>query len=95
MTFGDALLMLFEFADKEDKRFEAAAARWHARFVLEARLPLADSQGVMNLLSGVRSANRLVVRRRLLDTTERAGLAAREIPSDRPEAFRFDKRQSA
>jgi hypothetical protein len=36
--FADALLLLFEMADREDERFHAAAARWHARFVLEAGL---------------------------------------------------------
>jgi hypothetical protein len=38
--FADALLLLFELADREDERFHVAAARWHARFVLEANLPL-------------------------------------------------------
>ena len=27
-------MLLFELADKEDSRFQPAAARWHARFVL-------------------------------------------------------------
>ena len=40
VTFGDALLLVFEFADKEDRRFRHAAARWHARVVLEANLDL-------------------------------------------------------
>jgi hypothetical protein len=47
--YAEALLLLFEMADKEDERFQAAAARWHARFVLEARLPLRDAEGVMTL----------------------------------------------
>ena len=64
VTFADALLLLFELADKEDKRYQPAAARWHARFVLEAKLDLGDSERVMALLSGVRGANRLVIRRR-------------------------------
>jgi len=79
VTFADALLLLFELADKDDKRFQPAAARWHARFVLEAKLDLGDSERVMALLSGVRGANRLVVRRRLLDQIQRAGLTARDI----------------
>jgi hypothetical protein len=28
--YADALLLLFELADKEDERFQLAAARWHA-----------------------------------------------------------------
>jgi hypothetical protein len=79
VTFADALLLLFEFADKEDKRFQPAAARWHPRFVLEAKLDLGDSERVMALLAGVRGANRLVVRRRLLDQIQRAGLTTRDI----------------
>jgi hypothetical protein len=79
VTFAGALLLLFEFADKEDKRFQPAAARWHARFVLEANLSLGDSERVIALLSGVRGANRLVVRRRLLDHIQRAGLTTRDI----------------
>jgi hypothetical protein len=57
-----------------------AAARWHARFVLEARLPLREAETVMTLLCRLRGADRLVVRRRLLAVVERAGLATREIP---------------
>ena len=79
MTFADALMLLFELADKEDSRFQPAAARWHARFVLAANLPLRESEMVMNLLCGVRGANRHVVRRRLLDGVERAGLATSDI----------------
>lgn len=30
VTFADALLLLFELADKKDERFHAEAARWHA-----------------------------------------------------------------
>jgi hypothetical protein len=56
VTFADALMLLFELADKEDSRFQPAAARWHARFVLAAGLPLRDSEMVMNLLCGIRSA---------------------------------------
>jgi hypothetical protein len=78
--FADGLLLLFEMADREDERFQVAAARWHARFVLEARLPLREAETVMTLLCRLRGADRLVVRRRLLSLVERAGLATREIP---------------
>lgn len=81
MTFADALLLLFELADREDPRFRDAAARWHARFVLEASLPLVDSEMVLGMLSDVRGANRLILRRRLLERVERAGLGSTEIPA--------------
>ncbi len=47
----------------EDERFQGAAARWHARFVLEADLPLREAQGVMTLLCRLRGADRHIVRR--------------------------------
>jgi nucleoside-diphosphate-sugar epimerase len=59
--FADALLLLFELADREDERFQVAAARWHARFVLEAELPLRDAEGMMTLLCRLRGADRIVV----------------------------------
>jgi hypothetical protein len=79
MMFSDGLLLLFEMADREDERFQAAAARWHARFVLEAGLPLRESEAVMTLLCRLRGADRQVMRRRLLLAVERAGLTTREI----------------
>ena len=79
VMYGDGLLLLFELADREDERFQLAAARWHARFVLEARLPLRKAEGVLTLLCRLRGADRLVVRRRLLALVERAGLTASEI----------------
>jgi hypothetical protein len=79
VLFADALLLLFEMADREDARFQAAAARWHARFVLEAGLPLREAEALMTLLCRLRGADRHVVRRRLLLAVERAGLTTREI----------------
>ena len=60
--FAHGLLLLFEMADREDERFQLAAARWHARFVLEAKLPLREAETVMTLLCWLRGADRLVVR---------------------------------
>lgn len=37
LTLTDSLGLLLLFADKDPDRFERAASRWHARFVLEAR----------------------------------------------------------
>jgi hypothetical protein len=82
--YADALLLLFEMADREDERFQAAAARWHARLILEARLPLRDAEGVMTLLCRLRGADRHIVRRRLLLSVERAGLTTREISRELP-----------
>ena len=84
VMFSDALLLLYEMADREDERFQAAAARWHARFVLEANLPLREAEGVMTLLCRLRGADRHVVRRRLLLSVERAGLTTREISRELP-----------
>jgi hypothetical protein len=70
-----------ELVDREDERFQLAAARWHARFVLDAGLPLCEAEEVMTLLCRPRGANRLVVVRRLLAMVERTGLTTREIRS--------------
>ncbi len=92
VMFADALLLLFELADKEDERFQVAAARWHARFVLEAKLPLRDAEAVMMLLCRLRGADRHIVRRRLLLSVERAGLTTREISRELPTpASAFEK----
>lgn len=77
--FSDALLLLFEMADRDDKRFQVAAAQWHVRFVLEVGLPLREAESMMTLLCRLRDADRLVVRRQLLRAVERPGLAATEI----------------
>jgi hypothetical protein len=81
VTYSDALILLYELADRQDPRFQPAAARWHARFVLEASLPLGESEMVMQMLCGIRGANRQVVRRRLLTKVESAGLATVDVPS--------------
>lgn len=78
MTFSDALLLLIELADRDDPRFPDAAARWHVHFVFEAGLSLTDSEMMLSMLSGMRGANRLVLRR-LLERVERAGLASAEV----------------
>jgi hypothetical protein len=79
VTFGDALFFLFELADRDDPRFSGAAARWHARFVLEAGLSLGEAEMVMSMLCGIRGADRLVVRRRLTQKVDWAGLTVAEI----------------
>ena len=71
-------MLLFGLADKEDKPFQPAAAPWHARFVLAAEL-IRESELVMNLLCGIRGGNLQVIRRRLLEGVECAGLSIQEI----------------
>jgi hypothetical protein len=73
LTYGAALLWLFELHDRGDPRFRTAAARWHAMFTLTAKLPLGEADMVMRLLCGVGGANRLVVRRRLVECVDREG----------------------
>jgi hypothetical protein len=79
VTYADALLLLYELADKKDPRYSPAAARWHAKFVLEGRLSLGESQMVMEMLSGVTGPQRQIVRRQLLGAVERAGLSHRDV----------------
>lgn len=79
LTYGDALLWLFELADKGDRRFREAAGRWHALLVLEAKLPLGESEMMLKMLCGITGANRLVLRRRLLARVEQEGLTLREM----------------
>jgi hypothetical protein len=82
VTYGNALLLLFELADRGDPRFEQAAARWHARFALEASLPLAESTVIADMLGGAKGrANRHVLRSQLLRKVERAGLASADVPA--------------
>ena len=35
VMFSDALLLLFEMADREDERFQAAAARWQDAYGID------------------------------------------------------------
>lgn len=78
MTFAEALSSLYKLADSGDERFPAAAARWHAKFTLEAGLPLGEAETVMGLLCSVRGSKGFV-RRQLLAVVERAGLAAHDM----------------
>jgi hypothetical protein len=56
LSLADALDLLLLLSEKDPARFDPAAARWHARFVLEARrLRLADSQLLLGAVAGLRS----------------------------------------
>ncbi len=56
LSLADALGFLLLLAEKDPARFDPAAARWHARFGLEARrLRLADSQLLLGAVAGLRA----------------------------------------
>jgi len=52
----EALLLCLLLLD--DPRFSKAAAKWHARFVIERRLALAESQMLLGLLHGLTGEGR-------------------------------------
>ncbi len=56
LSLADALDFLLLLSEKDPARFDPAAARWHARFILEARrLRLADSQLLLGAVAGLRA----------------------------------------
>ena len=56
LSLADALDFLLLLSEKDPARFDPAAARWHARFVLGARrLPLADSQLLLRAVARLRA----------------------------------------
>jgi hypothetical protein len=56
LSLADALAFLLLLSEKDPARFDPAAARWHARFVLEARgLRLSDSQLLLGAVAGLRA----------------------------------------
>ena len=55
LSLDEALELLLLIATKEPERFERAAARWHARFVLETRaVDVADAQLLLGAVAGLR-----------------------------------------
>jgi hypothetical protein len=57
LELADALDLLLLIAAKEPARFPRAAARWHARFVLEVRgLHVEDSLMLLGAVAGLRDA---------------------------------------
>ena len=59
LQLGDALSLVFLFADKAPERFDRAAAQWHARFVLEADgVGLAESELIRAALAELRGPGR-------------------------------------
>ncbi len=64
LQLGDALSLVLLFADKAPERFDRAAARWHARFVLEAGdVGLAESELVRAALAELRGPGRSAARK--------------------------------
>jgi hypothetical protein len=54
LSLAHALEFLLLLAEKEPQRFDQAAARWHARFVLESRgVGIADSQLLLGAVAGL------------------------------------------
>jgi hypothetical protein len=54
LTLQDALLLVGLYADKDARRFERAAIRWHARLEQEARaLRLAEAQVALAALAAL------------------------------------------
>ena len=54
LSLADALEFLLLLAAKEPDRFDRAAARWHARFVLETRpIGVADAQLLLGAVAGL------------------------------------------
>jgi hypothetical protein len=69
LSLSDSFALLLLFANDDRERFERAAPRWHARFVLAAgRLSIEESQallGVLSLIGGPHRAAALDFLRRL------------------------------
>ena len=54
LSLADALELLLLIAAVQSDRFNAAAARWHARFVVETRgIDIADSQLLLGAVAGL------------------------------------------
>jgi hypothetical protein len=74
LELADALDLLLLIAKKEPARFPRAAARWHARFVLEYRgMRLADSLLLLGVVAGLRSETPRVALETLSLVAERFG----------------------
>jgi hypothetical protein len=54
MTLADALALCVLLAEKDPRRFDRAAVRWHGRYVMETQgVLLGESQLVLGALSGL------------------------------------------
>lgn len=56
MSLEDALRIVVVLAEKNDSKYEAAAARWAARASVEQRLSLAEARRVNALLDALPAA---------------------------------------
>lgn len=57
ITLADALALTVLIGEEDPARYERAAARWHMRFVQEAKgLGLAESQLALTALAGLRGS---------------------------------------
>ena len=75
LSLADALGLCVLFARKDPVRFGPAAARWHARFVLETRgVALAESQLVLSTLAALNDESASFAAAVLADLAERRRL---------------------
>lgn len=56
-----------------------AAGRWLGRYLVATYAPLGEAEMVLNMLSGLRGANALLVQRRLLERVAASGVAGDQI----------------
>ncbi len=58
MPLDDALELCLLFLELDPDRFDAAAARWAARLILEHRLVVADAQLALSAISALQAGER-------------------------------------
>ena len=61
LTLADALRLTLLIREEAPERFPQVAARWHARFVLEFRLHLVDSQIALAAVAALPDARAAIV----------------------------------
>jgi hypothetical protein len=66
-------------SDKGDRRYQAAAARWHALLVIEEKLPLGKSEMLLQDARRHQRRQQFILRRRLLERVDREGLTRTEM----------------
>jgi hypothetical protein len=77
LSLADALALTLLIAEAEPKRWPRAAARWHARFVLEAKgIGLDESALVLAALAALRGNHRQLAIQALRDLARSHGLAS-------------------
>jgi hypothetical protein len=63
LSLADALALCVLMGDQDPEKFQRAGARWHARFVLEARaIGLLDSQLALAAVAALPNGNKEAIR---------------------------------